>query len=257
MSVRNGGRSKNWLLPFCGVAAVLVIWELAVSTGLIRSIFLPAPSAVAKAFFDNTSFLVTSAGVTLRDVAIGYFVGTLVGISLGVLISHYRWLELSISPILLLLSPIPIVTFVPLFIIWFGLNLLPVFCCASIAALFPSLMSTISGVRNVDEQLIEVAQNFGASDRQTLKMVVLPAAMPQIANGMRLSIQLCFLITPVAEMIMGDIGMGGLIWRSADLARTEMVVVGQLTLGVMGLALYKGFDVVEAKWLLPWKRIST
>jgi ABC-type nitrate/sulfonate/bicarbonate transport system permease component len=249
-------RSREWLLALCGITFVVVSWETAVSIGLIRSLFLPPPSAILGAVTRQPGLLLVSAVVTLRDVAVGYVVGVFLGILLGVLIGHYRYVNLAISPLLLLLSPIPIVTFVPLFIIWFGLNLLPVFCCASIAALFPTLMSTISGVRNVDHQLLEVARNLGATHQQTLRMVILPAATPQIANGLRLSIQMCFLITPVAEMIMGDIGMGGFIWRSADLARTEMVILGQLTLGGMGLTLYRIFDAVEARWLLPWKRIA-
>jgi NitT/TauT family transport system permease protein len=241
------------VLPLCGIVLVVLVWEGIVSAGLIRSVFLPAPSAVGVALFRNIGFLSLSALVTLRDVAVGYCIGTSVGILLGIVIGHYRWVNSAVSPLLLLLSPIPIVTFVPLFIIWFGLNLLPVFCCAAIASLFPAMMSTISGVKNVDKHLLEVAQNFGATDRQVLRMIILPAAMPQISNGLRLSIQLCFLITPVAEMIMGDIGMGGFIWRSADLAKTEVVIVGQLTLGVMGLALYKVYDKIESRYLLKWK----
>jgi ABC-type nitrate/sulfonate/bicarbonate transport system permease component len=240
-------------LPLCGIILIMIVWEVVVSVGLIRSVFLPPPSAVAVALFKNIKFLSLSALATLRDVAMGYFIGTSIGLALGIIIGHYRWVNLTVSPILLLLSPIPIVTFVPLFIIWFGLNLIPVFCCASIASLFPTMMSTISGVKNVDKQLLEVAQNFGATDKQALRMVILPAAMPQISNGLRLSIQLCFLITPVAEMIMGDIGMGGFIWRSADLAKTEVVIVGQITLGIMGLALYKVYDQIEARYLLKWK----
>lgn len=254
MTDRHKRRAEKWILPISGFGVIALIWEFSVSTGIVRSIFLPPPTEVLKALVYNSEFLLISATITLRDIAVGFFIGSFLGVGLGILIGRYRWLDLSISPILLLLSPIPIVTFIPLFIIWFGLNLIPVFCCSSIAALFPSLMSTISGVRNVDNQLIEVAQNFEATDRQILKMVVLPAAMPQIANGLRLSIQLCFLITPVAEMIMGDIGMGGLIWRSADLAKTEMVILGQITLGIMGLILYKAFDKIETHWLLRWKR---
>jgi ABC-type nitrate/sulfonate/bicarbonate transport system permease component len=254
----NDSSDARWLrliLPLCGVVVGVLVWELTVSAGLIRSVFLPPPSAVVSALFKNIEFLSLSAIVTLRDVAVGYFIGTLVGVTLGIVIGHYRWVNFTVSPLLLLLSPIPIVTFVPLFIIWFGLNLLPVFCCASIASLFPTMMSTISGIKNVDQQLLEVARNFGATNKQTLWMIALPAAMPQISNGLRLSIQLCFLITPVAEMIMGDIGMGGFIWRSADLAKTEVVILGQLTLGVMGLVLYKVFDEIEARYLLRWKRL--
>jgi len=251
---RTASRSEHWLLPFAGVLCVLIVWEACVRGGVIRSVFLPAPSAVLAALVENLRYLLASAAVTLRDIAIGYVSGCTLGVGLGLAIGYWRRLDLALAPVLLLLSPIPIVTFLPLFIIWFGLNLIPVLCCAFIAALFPSLMSSISGVKNADRALVEAARNFGASNRQIVMKVVLPGALPEIANGLRLSIQLCFLVTPVAEMIMGDIGLGGLIWKSADLFKTELVLVGQLTLGTMGLILYKTFDYVETRHLLKWKR---
>src|SRR6185295_174014 len=106
----------------------------------------------------NFEYLLFSAAITMRDIAIGYIVGCAAGVTLGILIGYYRWLNLAVSPLLLILSPIPIVTFLPLFIIWFGLNQLPVLACGFIGSFFPSLMSTISGVKNVDYSWIEVAR---------------------------------------------------------------------------------------------------
>lgn len=244
---------RRWLLPLCGIVGALLIWEVAVYGGFIRSVFLPPPTAILAALFNNIKYLSISAAITLRDIIAGYTIGCSVGVILGILIGYYRSLSKAVAPLLLIFSPIPIVTFLPLFIIWFGLNIIPVLCCAALAAFFPSLMSAISGVKNVNIALIEVAQNFGATHKQILKKIILPAALPQIANGLRLSIQLCFLVTPVAEMIMGDIGLGGLIWRSADLFKTELLISGQLTLGVMGLVLYGIFTYIENNYLLRWR----
>lgn len=246
-------RIKGVILPILTAVCIICFWELSVRSGLVRSVFLPAPSSILYSLVGNIGYVATSAIVTLRDIAVGYIIGCSLGVVLGVVIGHYREIDKAFAPLLLLISPIPIVTFLPLFIIWFGLNIVPVLFCATIAAFFPSLMSTITGVKNVDHTLIEVAQNFGATKREVLKKVILPGAVPHIANGLRLSIQLCFLVTPVAEMIMGDIGLGGLIWKSADLFKTEMVIVGQLVLGLMGLTLYKTFDYIESNLLLRWK----
>jgi len=211
---------------------------------------------VLAALTGNFFYLLSSACITIRDIAVGYSLGCAVGVGLGILIGYHRFWELAISPLLLIISPIPIVTFVPLFIIWFGLNLLPIFACAFIAAFFPCLLSTISGVKNADPRWTEVAKNLGATNNQILRMVIVPAALPQIADGLRLAIQTCFLVTPVAEMIMGHSGLGGLIWRSADLFKTDVVILGQLTLGVMGLFLYKVFGSIESRILLPWRPVS-
>jgi len=235
-----------------GPLAIIALWEGVVRIGVVKSVFLPAPSSVLGGWAGEWRYWGASTLVTVRDIAIAYLVGTTCGCTTGLLIGRYRKVDLSIGPVLLLLSPIPIVTFLPLFIIWFGLGLLPVLLCGVIAAFFPTLMNTASGVKNVDRRLIEVAQNFSAVESDVLRKVVLPASLPHIANGLRLSIQLTFLVTPVAEMIMGDIGLGGFIWRSADLFKSELVVLGQLTLGAMGLSLFRTFDALERRWLLPW-----
>jgi len=249
-------RIQQWLVPLSGILFCLFIWEVLIRFGFIRSLFLPPPTAILFALTKNFGYLISSAAVTVRDIAVGYVAGCAVGIAFGILIGYYRLLNLAISPLLLIISPIPIVTFMPLFIIWFGLNILPVIACAFIAAFFPCLLNTISGVRNVDYRWIEVAKNLGATNYQILQKIIIPAALPHIADGLRLSIQICFLITPVAEMIMGQVGLGGFIWRSADLFKTDLVILGQLTLGVMGLFLYRVFGWVESHILLPWRPVK-
>jgi ABC-type nitrate/sulfonate/bicarbonate transport system permease component len=248
------GGLRRLILPLSGALLTLSVWEGCVRFGLIRSVFVPSPTAIGGALAANIGYVSTSTLITLRDIGAGYFPGCLLGVVLGVLLGYYRSLNLLFAPMLLLVSPIPVVTFLPLLIIWFGLNTVPILCCAFIAAFFPSLMSAISGVRDTDHTLIEVARNFGASESQILRRVILPSALPRIASGLRLSIQLCFLVTPVAEMVMGRVGLGGLIWRSSDLFKTELVFVGQLTLGMIGLLLYKLFDQIEIRLLFGWRR---
>ena len=97
---------------------------------------------------------------------------------------------------------------------------------------------------------------FKYDENNLLRKVILPAALPHITNGLRLSIQLIFLVTPVAEMIMGDVGLGGFIWKSADLFKTDLVILGQLTLGFMGLSLFKIFDFLEKRYFLFWMQIG-
>lgn len=232
------------------------IWELLVRIGTVKSVFLPPPSLIATGLVQNFNYWLISMLITLKNVAIGYSIGVGIAVFLGILIGWYKTLDVSIAPLLLIISPIPIVTFLPLFILWFGLGVTPVILCSIIAAFFPSLLSTSSGVKKVDKSYIDVGRNFGASDKALLKKIVLPGALPYITNGLRTSIQLTFLVTPVAEMIMGDVGLGGFIWKSADLFRTNLVILGQLTLGLMGLSLFMIFDFIEKRYLLSWMRIE-
>ena len=247
---------KRIIYPISAFIIVFVIWELIVRFSIIKSVFLPPPTTVILAIFKNFGYWLISILITLKHIGIGYVIGTVLAILIGLAIGWYKTIDRSIAPLLLIISPIPIVTFLPLFIIWFGLGEFPIILCAIIAAFFPSLFNTSSGVKKVDKSLIEVAKNFGINDRDLLKKVILPGALPHIANGLRLSIQLTFLVTPVAEMIMGDVGLGGFIWKSADLFKTDRVILGQFTLGFIGLLIFKVFDFIEKKYLLPWMRIG-
>jgi len=245
-------RNNRIFYPLVTTILVLLIWEILIYIRIINPTFLPSPSKVVKALFNNFSYLIQSAGVTLSDIGISYMVGTSLAICSGILFGWFKKASLSITPLLLLFSTIPIVTYLPLFTLWFGLNKIPVLLAGTIGAFFPSFMNTMSGVKNIDKRYIEVAQNFNATNMQILFKVVLPGSLPFIINGLRVSVQTTFLITPVAEMIMGDFGLGGFIWKSADLFRTDMVVLGQLTLGFMGLIVFTAFNRIEKHLLRNW-----
>lgn len=232
---------------------VLLLWEFIVEIGIVNSLFLPPPSSVIKALIKEYNYLLTSIITTLSDFAIGYFIGCSLAIFWGFIFGWIKKASSAITPLLLILSTIPIVTFLPLFTLWFGLNKLPVLLCGSIGAFFPTFMNTMSGVKKVDNKYIEVGKNLHVTDYQMLYKIVLPASIPHILNGLRVSVQTTFIITPVAEMVMGDFGLGGFIWKSADLFRTDMVILGQLTLGLLGLSLYIIINRIDKILLRRWK----
>lgn len=241
--------------PIISFASTLVIWQSIVDLKFIKSVFLPPPSEVLLGLLKNYEYLSVSILITLKHIIIGYFIGILLAIFWGFIVGWYKNIDLSIKPLLLIISPIPIVTFLPLFILWFGLGITPIILCAVIGSFFPTFTATISGIKKIDKDYIEVAKNFNKNQRQILTAIIFPASLPYITSGFGTSIQLTFLITPVAEMIMGDVGLGGFIWRNADLFKTELVILGQITLGIIGLILFKIFDLIERKYILPWVEI--
>lgn len=245
-------KPTNLIYPTISFLFLLTIWQSVVSFGLVSSIFLPAPSEVFFALIKNYLYLFTSLLFTLKHIALGYLVGVLLAIILGGLIGSWRKIELSIKPLVLIISTVPIVTFLPLFILWFGLNEKPVILCAIIAAFFPTLLNTISGIKEVDYRYIEVAKNFTNNKRKIFEKVIIPATLPHIANGLRSSIIVTFLVTPPAEMIIGSDGLGQLIEKGAELLKSDLIILGQITLGLIGITLLKIFDIIEKKYILPW-----
>ncbi|MBU1201483.1 MAG: ABC transporter permease [Nanoarchaeota archaeon] len=245
--------NKKIIFPIITLFAILLIWQLLVYFSIINSLFLPAPLTIAKSLIKNTDYFLGSIGITIKHILIGYFIGIGLAIPLGLVFGWKKNIELTFSPIFLVISTIPVVTFLPIFILWFGLNEIPIYLCSIIAAFFPAFLNTFHGVKKIDKSFIEVAENFKI--KSINKRIIFPASLPYISNGLRQAIQITFLVTPPAEMIMGDIGLGGFIWKSADLFKLELVILGMVTLGIIGFSLFKIYDFIEKKYLLKWMNV--
>src|SRR3989344_4797698 len=219
--------NKKIVFPIIAFLIILLSWEILVYFNIVNSLFLPAPLAILKSLLKEINYYLDSILVTFKHIIIGCFIGVCLAI--------------------------PIVTFLPLFILWFGLNEIPIYLCSIIAAFFPTFLNTLHGIKKIDKSFIEVAQNFQI--KAVSRRVVFPASLPYISNGLRQSIQLVFLVTPSAEMIMGDVGLGGFIWKSANLFRMELVILGMITLGVIGFLLFKIYEFIEQKYVLKWMNV--
>lgn len=245
--------NKKIIFPIISFSIILLVWETLVYFDIINSLFLPAPSAIFKSLLKHFNYYFDSILITLKHIILGYFIGVSLAVPIGLVFGWSDNVDISLSPVLLVISTIPVVTFLPLFILWFGLNEIPIYLCSIIAAFFPSFLSTLHGIKKVDKSFIEAAQNFKI--KSINKKVIFPASMPYISYGLRQSIQLVFLVTPPAEMIMGDIGLGGFIWKSANLFKLELVILGMITLGIIGFLLFKIYDFIEKKYLLRWMNV--
>lgn len=244
---------KKIVYPILALFLILLIWELLVFLKIINSLFLPAPSTITESLFKNVGYYFESIGITIKHILIGYFIGIGLAVPLGLIFGWNKNIEIAFSPIFLVISTIPVVTFLPLFILWFGLNEIPVYLCSIIAAFFPAFLNTLHGVKKIDKSILEVAENFKI--KSVNRKVIFPASLPYISNGLRQAIQVTFLVTPPAEMLMGDIGLGGFIWKSADLFKSELVILGMITLGVIGFTLFKIYEFIEHKYLLKWMNV--
>jgi ABC-type nitrate/sulfonate/bicarbonate transport system permease component len=140
-----------------------------------------------------------------------------------------------VDPVVEIMRPIPPIAWIGLAILWFGLGINSAIFLVFIGAFFPILLNTISGVRNVDKRLIEVASTFGARDHEVLRKVVIPAAMPTIFTGLRVGMGIGWMCVVAAEMINPQHGLGDLILSSSSFLRTDRVMVGMISIGILGL----------------------
>ncbi len=247
---------RKLLMQVSGILFVILIWEIATGVlHLFKPIILPSPDSVLMAAIDlaQTGQLFEDAGWSLLRVLLGFIVAALVAIPVGVVMGWSRIASYVVDPVVEILRPIPPIAWIGLAILWFGLGLNSAVFLVFIGAFFPILLNTVSGVRNVDKKLIEVAYTFGARDFNILRKVVMPAALPTIYTGLRVGMGIGWMCVVAAEMINPQHGLGDLILTSSSFLRTDRVMVGMISIGILGLIINMLFQLVGDR-IFAWQK---
>ena len=256
-SAHAGARGKRIekVLSIASPFVFLLIWEIAARSGLIDERFFPAPSAIlVSAYRDLASgYLVTNALVSLRRVGIGFVVGALPAVLLGLVLGFSRLGRAALLPLVQSLYPIPKSAIAPLLLLIFGFGEPSKWVLVSLGVFFPVFFNTLSGVLNLDRIYSEVSQNFGASRIQYLRTVALPGAMPMIMTGLRLGVGMGLLLIAVAEIIGAHSGLGYMIYNAWQLFQVETMYTGLMAIAILGLALQLIMNRIEHA-LVPWSR---
>ena len=237
-------------------AALLLIWQ-AVSTFVLDDTtrtLLPPPTAVAKAAWE----LILSGELLrhLRDSLRREFIAfawALTAIPLGVAMGWWKRVHDQLDPLVETLRPIPPLAWIPLSILWFGVGDTQNQFIIFLGIFFPILLNTIAGVRSVEPNLVRAARCLGGGEGAVLRRVVLLAALPQIVTGVRVGLGFGWMALVAAELVGANSGLGFLINDARTLLRTDVVIVGMITIGLVGLVL----DLLIREFMrraLPWSR---
>lgn len=204
------GLAQSW----GSIALLLVVWEVAVVTGIVNSSFLPAVHTIAAAFWD----LLTAGEVwknllasTYRALA-GLLAGTLCGVAIGMIMATSRAGNGFFGPLVAMTYSLPKASLVPLFFLWFGIGDLTNILTVFLATLLPVVVSTYHGVKAVPQVLLWSAQAMGTTRTQILRRILLPASMLHIFTGMRIALGFSWVLTISAEMMAAKVGIGKLIF---------------------------------------------
>ena len=183
---------------------------------------------------------------SLFRVAAGYAAAVVLGIPLGMLLGWYAQAGRAVNPLIQMLRPISPLAWMPLAVIWFGVtDIAPIFLIF-LASLFPVVVTTMNGVRNVPPMYLQAGRNFGLSTAQIIRRVVFPAVLPRIFVGLRIAFGVAWIVLVAAEMIAVDSGLGYLIIDARNAGkRYDLVVGGMLVIGIIGLLLDAGFRAVQ------------
>jgi NitT/TauT family transport system permease protein len=238
------------------IAIFLALWEIVARQNLVAGqFFFPPFSVVVQEFY-----YLTASGVlgdnflsSLLRVLIGFSAGSIVGIAGGIIMGWKDIAHKALNPIISLFYPIPALGWLPLLMLWIGINeLLPV-AIVFICSFFPVLYNTVTGIRNVDEDYIQAARTLGASDMRILATVVVPLALPNIFTGLRLEAGMAWRVIIAAEMVAIPTGIGALMMRAESLIRIEIIIVCLIVLALMCLSFERFFAFLEVKATAKWR----
>ncbi len=250
------GRALLWNTRWLGVGLIVVLlllWELAAATGKMPSLSFPRMSEILAAWWRLivSGELPRELADSLWRMFAGYFVGVLAGILLGLLMGYIRFFYNLLEPITEVLRPIPSPAYLPIVILFLGIDdEMKVFMIA-FASLFPVLINTYSGVRSVDPIQLQTARTFGVTGRKLIWQIVLPAASPYIFTGMRVSLAVALIVMVISEMVAASSGIGYFILSAQRGFQIREMFAGVLTLAIVGYVLNRVFVAIENR-VLAW-----
>lgn len=256
------GVSLRALAASGSVIALLVGWEALASSGAVSAFLLPRFTVVAVRIVEDTlsGVLPVQLGLTLWRALAGFALAGVIGVAIGVMMARNKAAAWFFDPLVSIGFPAPKIAFLPVFILWFGLFDLSKILMTAFAAIFPVIAATAAGTEGVDKYILWSARNAGASERNILYEIVLPAALPQIMTGLQVALPISLIVTIVSEMVMGGEGLGGAMMGAARFADSVGVFAGIVQIAVAGNLLIKTIELVRRR-LLVWhqetQQIST
>jgi len=240
------------LLPAVLVALWYAITEI---KPMFHPTMLPSPVAVARMLIRLVSSgeLAKHIGASLERIFYANLAALSLGVPLGLAMGLYRPVERLLDGLVSLFRPIPPLAWVPLSILWLGIGTLSVVYITFLAAFFAVLINAIAGARAVDRLHVRAALSLGVSRRRMMTHVVLPSVAPYIFTGFRIALGVSWMSIVAAELIAASSGLGYMIIYYREVLRTDAIIVGMLTIGVIGLLMDIATRRIE-RWLMPWRQ---
>jgi ABC-type nitrate/sulfonate/bicarbonate transport system permease component len=245
-------RSRLWIVRLLSIIGVVGAWEILGRQ--VDPLFMSYPSAVAVAAASMIASgeLLVALTSSLRTLIVAFFIASVVGTVLGLLIGRYRVVDAGTDWLVNALYATPLVAIIPLVVLWFGLGNAAKTFIVTILAVFPILINTTAGVRNVPKQLIDVGNAFAANERQIFAKIILPSALPYMMTGLRLGVGRAIIGMVVAEFFTAITGLGALIVKYGNQYDTASMFVPIFVLMLLGIALSLAVRRAE-EWIAPWK----
>lgn len=251
-------RGSSTLISVVTIAALTVLWWVASHRGWLPPLFLPKPETIWTQFAEGLTKEIGTATLgdhlmwSLFRVFSSFVLACLTAIPIGIAMGVSRHMRGVFDPPIEFYRPLPPLAYLPLVVIWFGIDEAAKIILIYLACFAPLALSARAGVRSVALEQVHAAYSMGASRRQVIWHVVVPAAMPEILTGMRIAIGFGWTTLVAAEMVAANKGVGQMVLNASNFLRTDIVVMGIFVIGIVAYA----FDLVM-RWVehvvVPWK----
>jgi ABC-type nitrate/sulfonate/bicarbonate transport system permease component len=235
------------------ILVLLIAWEVFARGGKVTAFMLPPFSAVAERIYADaiSGALWRNLSVTMVRAMAGFFIAAAGGIALGAAMARNTVMRWFFDPIISVGFPMPKIAFLPIIILWLGVYDVSKICIVVFDAIFPVVTATLAGIASVDKELIWSGRNMGASERELMWQITLPAALPQILTGLQVALPIALIVAIIAEMAMGGYGLGGAMMSASRFADSRGVFAGIVEIAIVGYALMKAMAVIRRR-LLAW-----
>lgn len=239
-------------LPAIAFVVFLILWEVA--GRVANPILFAPPSRVAQAFVELTESgrLPQALLVSLQSLAAGFALSLVTGLAIGVMLGLHPTLARAVEPYIDAIYATPRVVMIPLVILWFGVGFWGRLFIIWIGGVIPIILNTAIGVRNARQDLVEVARSFQVNERQLVRHVILPGAVPYVIGGLRIAAGRLLLGVVIAEIFLDLTGVGGLIQIESAYFRIDNMLVGVLVFAILGVLMMWAFDLLE-RYFSGWK----
>jgi len=252
------GEGSSALISVVTVAVLLTLWFVVTHRGWVKPLFLPSPQAVFRQFLEyvegtaNDKPLWQHAMASLLRVFSAFALACVSAVPLGIAMGMSRIMRGIFDPPLEFYRPLPPLAYLPLIIIWFGIDELPKVLLIYLSCFAPLALAARAGMRSASAEQINAAYSMGATYLQVVRHVILPAALPEILIGMRIAVGFGWTTLVAAEMVAANVGLGQMVLNASNFLRTDIVVMGIIVIGVVAYVFDLLMRWVERR-LVPWR----
>ncbi|MGN0153671.1 MAG: ABC transporter permease [Lachnospiraceae bacterium] len=248
---------KSILIGLIVPVAIIVLWYLVTTFGSMPPSILPSLQMVGSAFTEmgQSGQLQSDLSISLQRVVQGFLTASVFGIILGTIMGMSKTINAMLLPLVTTIRQIPMIAWFPLIILWCGIGELSKVVVIVIAAFFPVLVNTLSGIQSTPDSYIEVAELYNLSKWERFVKLYMPHALPQILVGVKLGLGVSWMAVVASELVAATSGIGFRMNDARSLMRSDKVIVCMIVIGIVGILMDKIVSVIFGA-LTPWEKVQ-